>query len=531
MKDKTSTRNGTPTEFIAHYGDLITGMISGFDRMRFMGTIRTMQSDRGLLGYLNRVHVLVKEFRGFSLSLTDQVRNHAHTVAEAAGKKVRFLQSSSVRKDELARSIAEQEGTREGLIGIFSATEPCKTYFVRRNRETRCLDVEFGPGKCLHLYYYFLHAEYGLMHLRLQTWFPFNVTICLNGREWLARQMERAGIGYIQKDNCFLEIADAQAAQALADEQLKTDWPQMLDGLLRDCHPIVSQLCAPIHQSYYWSLKESEYATDFMFRSPEELSALYPRFLRHGMQNFGSPDVLRFLSSKGTPLRVHGNFEAELNTSLKRRPEGVRIKHFAAGNSIKLYDKEGQVLRVETTINHPEVFRVYRRPERQPEEEPRWMVLRKGVADTHRRAQLSKAANLRYSEALARTSDTQPAGEAAETIFKRVCREKRRYRALNPWTKNDAALLECVNSGAWLINGFRNRDVRTALFGDGGTKKDTRRDAARVTRLLALLRAHHVIRKIAGTHRYQVTDKGRQIITALQNARLASTEELSKIAA
>jgi hypothetical protein len=506
-------------------------MLSGFDRMRFMGTIRTMQSNRGLRGYLGRVHVLVKEFRDFSLNLTEQVRSHAHTVAEAAGKKVRFLQSSSVRKDELAREIAAQEHIGEGLIGIFSSIEPCKTYFVRRNRETKHLDLEFAPGKCLHLYYYFLHGEYGLMHLRLQTWFPFNVTICINGREWLARQMERAGIGYIQKDNCFLEIANAAAAQTLADDQLKTDWPQMLNGLLRGCHPIVAQLCEPIQQSYYWSLKESEYATDFMFRSPEELSALYPRFLRHGMQNFGSPDVLRFLGSKGTPLHIHGNFEAELNTSLKRRPEGVRIKHYVAGNSIKLYDKEGQVLRVETTINHPEVFRVYRRPERQPEEEPRWLVLRKGVADTHRRAQLSKAANLRYSEALAKVSDDQPIGEVTETIFKRVCRKQRHYRALNPWTKKDAELLECVSSGAWMINGFRNRDVRISLFGEGDTKKEIRRDAARVTRLLALLRAHHIIRRVSATHRYQITGKGRQIITALQNARFASTEKLAKNAA
>jgi hypothetical protein len=391
--------------------------------------------------------------------------------------------------------------------------------------------LEFGSGKCLHLYYYFLHAEYGLMHLRLQTWFPYNVTLCLNGRQWLARAMEKAGIGFVQKGNCFLHLEDVGRTQTLAAEQLKTDWSQMLDRLLGQCHPAVENLCRPIGQKYYWSLKESEYATDFIFRSPEDLAALYPRFLRHGMENFGSSDVLRFLGAKSRAECVNGNFEAELNSSLKRRPEGVRIKHYAAGNSIKLYDKEGQVLRVETTINRPGVFKVYRRSERHPQEKPRWLVLRRGVADTQRRAQVSAAANVRYCEALAQVGSDRPTGEVTDTIFKAVHKKQRRYRALNPWTAQDAALLECLGSGAWVIDGFRNRDVRAALFGQKQCKAQTRRDAARVTRMLALLRAHHIIKKVSGTHRYQITQRGRQILTALQAARRASTEELSKLAA
>src|SRR5260370_647770 len=78
------------------------------------------------------------------------------------------------------------------------------------------------------------------------------------------------------------------------------------------------------------------------------------------------------------------------------RPEGVRLKHYASGNSIKIYDKHGQVLRVETTLNHPEAFRVYRTPEGQPHRLKRWRPLRKAVADLPRRAQICRAANDRY---------------------------------------------------------------------------------------------------------------------------------------
>jgi hypothetical protein len=528
---KKSPLNDVPERFLARYGHLITGYLGGFDRMRFMGSIRTLQSVRGMMGFLGRTGVLLKEFKAYSQALTERVRQHAESVASASGHAVEYLRSSLERKDQMARTVAQEQGIREGLIGVFSCVEPCMTYFLHRNRRERLLELEFAAGKCLHLYYYFLHAEYGLMHLRLQTWFPFNVTICLNGREWLARVMEKAGLGFVQKGNCFVALEDAAAARVLTAQQLKTDWSQTLNELLRTCHPIAEELCAPIQQSYYWSLKESEYATDFLFRSPQELAELYPRFLHHGIEHFGSKDVLRFLGSNSKSEHVHGKFEGELNTSLRRRPEGVRIKHSAHGNSIKLYDKEGQVLRVETTINQPANFRVYRRSERHPEEPPCWRPMRKGIADTYRRAEVSAAANLRYCDALAQVSDQEPVGKAADTIFKPVRKAKRRYRALNPWSQRDAALLECVGNGAWVLNGFRNQDVRTALLGEPRCKRQRKRDAAKVTRLLALLRAHHLIRKLPGTHRYQVTARGRQVITALQAARRASTQQLTEIAA
>jgi hypothetical protein len=189
------------------------------------------------------------------------------------------------------------------------------------------------------------------------------------------------------------------------------------------------------------------------------------------------------------------------------------------------------VLRAETTINRPEVFRVYRTAERQPEAPLRWRVLRRGIADIHRRAQLSRAANQRYLEALAEVQSDRALGEVAEHIFKRVTKAGRTYRALNPWAQNDAALLEIITAGAWTINGFRNRDLRRNLFAPTQERLRQKRDAARVTRLLALLRAHGIVQKVTGTHRSLLTPRGRQILTALQAARRASTDQLLKIAA
>ena len=531
MNIQTDNSNGVPASFVARFGEHFSGILSGFDRLRFRGSLRTLQDVRGMMGYLWAAQVKLVDFTDHMKAMTRQVRAHAHAMAATAGKKVEFLRGHTEHKFELAEREIERGGVNSGLVGVYSAVEPCRTFFLHRDRERQRLVLEADAGKCLHFYFYFLHELYGLCHVRLQTWFPFTIQVWLNGRRWLARLMEQAGIGFVQRRNCFTYIEDVAAAQRLSDQQLQSDWPALLNGWLAQCPPLGAQLSAAVRQPYYWSLSESEYATDVMFRSPEALATFHPRFLRHGIEHFGSQDVLRFLGSKSTARVVNGNFQGELYTTLERRPEGVCLKHHAAGNSIKLYDKEGSVLRVETTINHPRGFKVCRPVENDPAQPPRWQKLRKGVADTHRRAEVGRAANRRYLEALAAVSSAQPAGAVAATIFQPRVKQGRRARALNPWSKKDGALLEAVGAGEWTINGFRNRDLRAALFGAGKTATEAKRLAARTTRLLALLRAHGIIQKVAKTHRYQVSAKGRQIITALQAARRASIEELSKMAA
>ena len=280
---------------------------------------------------------------------------------------------------------------------------------------------------------------------------------------WPAR-LDQAGLGYVQRENCFTWMEDVTKAQALARAQLQSRWPTLLQPLVEQCHPHAGALCQPLALSYYWSVTESEYATDVMFKSPAALARLYPALVHQGIQHFGSTDVLRFLGHKTQANgRVHGNHQGEILSSLKHRPEGLRLKHQANGNSIKLYDKQGSVLRVETTLNRPHQFRVYRASERDPESQKRWQVLRKGIGDLHRRAELCQAINGRYLEALASVHAGQSVGELARTVCRPVKQDGRRYRGLNPWSEPDAALLEVISRGEWTLSGFRNRDVRAAL--------------------------------------------------------------------
>jgi hypothetical protein len=171
------------------------------------------------------------------------------------------------------------------------------------------------------------------------------------------------------------------------------------------------------------------------------LAKFFPQFLHHAIRSFASVDVLRFLGKRinETTGKVAANFRGQVTTSLKERPEGVRLRHALNGNSLKIYDKEGTILRVETTIVHPEEFKVYRPVRDQAEGQFKWQRLRRRVADLYRRAEVSQAANSRYLEALASVTGTTPLFQEAQSVCRALIVKGRRYRPLNPWSTGESS--------------------------------------------------------------------------------------------
>jgi hypothetical protein len=284
---------------------------------------------------------------------------------------------------------------------------------------------------------------------------------------------------------------------------------------------------------YYWSVQEGEYATDIAFRSPEDLHRLYPRWVHYATELLQSGDVLRFFGYRVTKAgRCRGRLPGEVVTTIKELVEGTRVKHRVAQNAVKMYDKFGQVLRLENLLIDVRAFKVYRRREGDQEGPLEYLRLRKGVADIHRRAEVGQKINERYAAALATVEDKTPLRELAEDLVRPTRWKERRVRALNPLAPLDASLLEAINRGEFLLNGFRNRDLRAVLFPDAAepTGKEAKQQAAKVTRLLGLLRAHGLITKVSKTHRYQVSPSGRRRVAALLAARQANTEQLLKAA-
>jgi hypothetical protein len=523
-------------EFIAKHEDKITGTLSGFDRLVFRGTLRSIAHDEGMKRYLWANQVLLKDFGSHVERVSRRLKEASLAEAEALGRPVKYLTSSQVSKEEIARGIAAKEGIRDGLVCVLSCVEPCWSFEIHRNREKKRLELEPRYRKCLFLYHYWMDPVFGFMNARIQTWFPFPVQICMNGREWLARQMDAAGVEYARQDNCFPWIADWARAQRLMDRQLRANWPKLLDGVAKQLNPVHGEIFKKHPVSYYWSTYQSEWAIDIVFREAADLRRLYPRLVHHGMTTFSSPDVMRYLG-KRIPLSgdVPKRFSGEVVSDLKHRPEGVRIKHSVNGNSLKLYDKAftvvGSVLRAEATVHNEDDFRVYRPKEGDPDGEMAWRQMRRGIADLHRRAEVSRKAAERYLDAFASVDEDTTLEELIRRLGQPRQWRGRRVRALRPFA-DDTALLEAVSCGVFAINGFRNRDLQAIFFPRSAkSPQEARRRSAWVSRKLRLLRAHGLITKITGTHRYQLTVSGRKAITAILTALRSTVRQLTPMAA
>jgi hypothetical protein len=519
-------------KFISKYAGAIAGTLSGFDRLVFRGWLRKIAYPFGMEGYLWANQVPMTGFGAHVNEVSARVKEAAVRCVQEAGRTVRYLQSSKDDKEAIARSIAQEQKITEGPVCALTCVEPCWGFDVHRNRETKKLDLVQRSRKCLYVYQYWEHPVLGWLNARIETWFPFSIQICMNGRTWLARQMDHAGIGYRQQDNCFPWVADWEQAQQLMNTQLQANWPELLDEIAHFLNPIHDEIFHRFPIQYYWSTHQSEWATDIAFRKAEDLRRLFPLFVHHGMTTFSSPDVLRFLGKKITQSgEVPGRVTAEVTSDLKRRQEGVRIKHRYNDNSVKLYDKAytpmGSVLRAEMTMEDPEDFKVYRRPEGEPDKPLAWLRMRKGIADLHRRAEVSQKANERYLDALASVDDSTTLGELVGRVEKPVTRNGKRVRALHPLEDQDRRLLEIISRGEFTINGLRNKDLQPLLYPTAAkSAEERRRRSSAVSRKLRLLRAHHLIRKVPASHRYHVTPVGRQIATAVIAASNATVNQL-----
>ncbi len=523
-------------EFISRYSEQLSGVITGFDRLVFRGNL-ALNHETGMKGYLWAQGVAWKDYAKHVAEVSQRVKEASIAPVAACGRPVQYLRRGSDSKEELARTIARRDGITSGPVCAFTAVEPCSSWRVAGDRQSRKLLLVRSRRQCLFVYHYWIDAVFGFMSARLQTWFPFALYVYMNGREWLARQMDQASMQYRRHDNCFSWIEDFPRAQALMDSQLKTDWSQALEACRMRAHPLLPELCAHYPMSYYWTVFQSEWAMDIVFRDPAQLQRLYPQLIHLGMTSFSSPDVMRFMDKKVSHKgNVAGPNSYEVVSDLKLRREGVRIKHRLGNNSIKLYDKAysqwGAVLRPEVTLNAPGQFRVFRHKTGDDDGPMQWRPLRAGIADLHRRAEVSQKALDRYCTALARVDDTTTLRELTAGIEKRVRWNGLWVRALHPFEPADLALLNAINRGEFAINGLRNRDLQALLFSaTPANKTEARRCSANVSRKLRLLRAHGIIQKLPHTHRYQVTHHGRLILNAVLSAQRTTIQQLTSLAA
>jgi hypothetical protein len=490
--------------FIEKHKDKIAGTLECFDRILLKGYL-PFPTGRAMEAFLDRHGILYKDFKRFVLRCSARVKDHARAMAERHGRPFEPIHPRE-RKEDHARRIAERDGITSGLVCVFTAVETCSSFVLRPGKGKPRLHR--ARRKCLHLYFYFMDRHFGLIHVRLQTWFPFMVQVCLNGHEWLARKLDRHGVAYERIENAFMSVGDLRRAQRFADAMLRKNWLPVLETIARRVNPLLKDLLAGA--KHYWVIEQAEFATDLLFKDRATLKELYRALARHASLCFSAEDLMGFLGRK-----LHGAFQGEVQTDVRKRHLGLRIRHVMAGNVLKMYDKHGLILRIETVINRPREFKIFREGTRRGERILGWFPMAKRIANLKRYAEVSRRANHRYLQALSVVDDPSGAYGALRRLCRPVSYKTRRRRGLNPLRPDDAELFGAVLRGEHAIKGFSNRSLRRHLYrSKAHSRLEDRRRAQHITRRIQLLRAHRLVAKISHSQRYRVTQRGIRLMSA-----------------
>ena len=351
------------------------------------------------------------------------------------------------------------------------------------------------------------------MYLKIQTLFPYNVQIYINGREYLSIILVKNNINYVMYNNSFSYIEDFDKAQKLADSILNKKISDSFDGLIKQINNLLPNIENIFSHSYYWCIDQCEFATDINFKSRDDLSMFYKTLVETAYFTFSSEDIYSFFGRNIS--RIHKFSKGEIVSDLRHRYQGYRIKFKINNNQIKMYDK-GNNLRIEVTINNPKDFKVLKEKEviinhEKIEKEKVWVPMGKSIANLYRYVEISKSIINRYIEALPSIDLNNISLKELFTLSEKIIVNGRKYTGFNLLNKDTLSLFEVISRGEYLINGFTNKKIRIHLFEDDSSPSNINR----LTRLLAKLKAHGIIKKVARKNKYYLTTQGRDLINHL----------------
>jgi len=517
---------------LSRFSAVVNGVITGFDRIVFKGIVRPIMHSAGMESFLVARKVKNKEFKPYAMEQSQKIVESAEDIAkQQGGRGVTYIPSLNERKEELAHKRQEETGVKEGLIGVWSCVESCKTFRSTFDSTRTYPSLRSERSKCKHLYYYFDDPVYGFMSVRLQTWAPYEIQVALNGREWLRRTLDTEGCGYSVSGNKFLHIDDYDLAQKLLDAQYRTNFGEVLNGFLPSVFPAMPEVLGK-GLSYYWTFWQSEIAKDYIFKDSAGLGALMDDFQLHALTTGKGDRILKYF---GSPVRADGQPHQKTNPEIMSRTntwyDGLRVRHWNGKNSVKLYN-EHNVLRFEMTMNDPTKFKIHRHAENQcKSEQKRFLPMRKGVADTAARAEVSKDIINRFTEHMSAVKEKTRLSELLASVETPLVHEGKRVRALDVFGK-DRELLCAIADPAFNVHEFTNKELRKKLQGTlWAQNMSDKQLSSRITRHLLLLREHGLIEKLPNQRRYRLTDKGYKMTAALDAALSASVNDLLKSAA
>jgi DNA-binding MarR family transcriptional regulator len=480
------------------YDERISGTLTCYDRIIIQGVIPNWSYADGMTGYFYGNDMKIFDYAKFSQPLTENVRTNAERIAKEEDIEIEFIRKlHAFRKDDKIQEIIKAKGITEGLVHIFSAMEKCNTYKPWHDKDSGRTFFKFDTSTCLHYYFYFIDRDLGLCYMRVPTWCPFRLQFYVNGHNLLASKLRKKNIEYEMLDNAFIQISDFEMAQKLSNRFNPEDLHKALDLFAKRYCPTATEL----GMSYSWTIMQIECATDIVFKNQEYLQPMYDEIIKTAIHTVRPDNIATFLGQ-----RITYNCKKEVGTNFNQRILGTRIKHHMGDVSIKMYDKFGLVLRIESTCNDVGAFRVNRDVQHNDgsvtvQKAP----MRKSIYSLYLLFTIMKAANYRYLEFIS-SFDDHSDGEKklSETTASKI-ENGRSYRGFNFFNAKDLRILDIIDRGEFNIHGFQNIDIRRRF----GTLS-----SSAVSRIIKRLHLHGFIERVKGTYKYFLTTLGKSVVVA-----------------
>jgi hypothetical protein len=469
----------------------VTLEVEGIDRLYLNGYVPGLQTEGGF------VHFVRKQL-GYPIASTTLVAplSNAFVRSIEGFAKTHHLDlvtfEKNQRKDDLAKDYLARSLLTEGVLFIGKAQEKARVFRTihKRNPETGKSYPWISRGSALpnHYYFYILDEDFGPLFIKFCSYFPYAVKVCLNGHEWVKRQLAKEGIAFEALDNGVLSCANPKRLQELCDalDSAKID-AVFRKWLARLPHPFRPEDCAASYR-YDLSILQAEFSLTQVLDFPRTGRQFFEEIIRENL-DLGRPDRVQLIFDRRVTRRTPGTFRTRVLTEGVIPTLYAQYKH----TKIKQYHKEGRALRTETTINDTYDFAIGRK-----------------LCNLPALREIGFHANRRLLDVQTLSHDCSIGADRFRAAIRPTVHEGQRASALPFGNPRVLALLHALCRFSLLPTGFANADLRTqvaALLEEDPTGYT----AGRMTYDLRRLRLHGLIQRQPHSQRYRVTPEGIRI--------------------
>jgi hypothetical protein len=478
----------TVTEVIR---DHVTLTVEGIDRMYLNVFVPKLQRELGVVGFLryHRGHLFASSALLAPIS-DDFIKAIETFVHDNAVELLTFAKGQ--RKDDVAAEHLARFSQSEGVLFVGKAQEKTPVFRTekRRNPTTgQCYPwIVRSTAMVNHYYFYCVDEDFGPFFLKFCSYFPYNAKLCINGHEYVKRQLAKEGIAFQALDNGILSCENPKRLQEIADGLNAAK----IDALLRKWltrlpHPFTAQDRKAGYR-YDISILQAEFSLTQVLERPLTGRVFFEEVIRENL-DIGRPDQVQLIFGRRVTKRTPGRFRTRVVTEGVTPTLHVDYKR----SRIKQYHKEGRALRTETTINDTRDFGIGKRLHNLP-------ALR----------EVGFGANRRLLDVQTISHDCAVGEEVFRQVTQPIEVNGQRASALRYGQECVLALLSALLVFRLLPRGFSNRDLREHWAPLLGEAPDALTQG-RMTYQLRRLRLHGLIVRQLGTHRYAVTDKGLRV--------------------